>query len=145
MEADRRHAQYSHTRLRRSGPRNCLGHNPKRHSQTDRRHSRAPGQTSSHGLMHSYTTKIWFALILLAGCATLPRIADPPQAQRAHVSVGTRATYCSAPRKADGRVDADRLVSELVAAGANTYSFCIHAYPTDWDDLKLLLPLAREH
>jgi hypothetical protein len=27
---------------------------------------------------------------------------------------------------------------------ANTYSFCIHAYPTDLDDLKLLLPRARE-
>jgi hypothetical protein len=36
------------------------------------------------------------------------------------------------------------LVNELVDVGANTYSFCIHAQATDWDDLKLILPRARE-
>ena len=56
---------------------------------------------------------------------------------------GTRATYCSAPRKADNRVDVDKLVAELVEIHANTYSFCIHNWATDWDDLKLLLPAAR--
>jgi hypothetical protein len=57
---------------------------------------------------------------------------------------GTRATYCSAPRKPDGRVDVNRLISELQDIGANTYSFCIHSAATDWDDLQLILPKARE-
>ena len=41
-------------------------------------------------------------------------------------------------------MDVDRLIAELVDLHANTYSFCIHGYYTDWDDLKLLLPRARE-
>src|SRR5437763_13858022 len=48
-------------------------------------------------------------------------------AARAHPVFDTRATYCAAPRKADGRVDVDRLVSELGDVGANTYSFCVHS------------------
>src|ERR1051326_8665959 len=64
--------------------------------------------------------------------------------ERSKIFIGTRATYCSAPRKADGRVDVEKLVAELVEVGANTYSFCIHAQATDWDDLKLILPRARE-
>jgi hypothetical protein len=40
-------------------------------------------------------------------------------------------------------VDVTRLVDELVELHANTYSFCIHNYATDWDDLKLILPQAR--
>jgi hypothetical protein len=77
--------------------------------------------------------------------ATQPKVArDASRTERAKVLMGTRATYCSAPRKADGRVDVDKLVNELVEIGANTYSFCIHAQATDWDDLKLILPRARE-
>jgi hypothetical protein len=88
---------------------------------------------------------VLFSLLLaFAGCVT-PRAADQsPQAQRAGNLIGTRATYCRAPRKADGRADVDRLVSELVDIRANTYSFCIHSSATDWDDLKLFLPRARE-
>ena len=41
-------------------------------------------------------------------------------------------------------MDVDRLIAELVELHANTYSFCIHRYATDWDDLKLILPRARE-
>lgn len=62
---------------------------------------------------------------------------------RVHAIFNTRATYCSAPRKADGRVDVDRLASELADVGADTYSFCIHRAATDWDDLQLILPKAR--
>ena len=88
---------------------------------------------------------VLFSLLLaFAGCVT-PRAADQsPQAQRAGNLIGTRATYCRAPRKADARADLDRLVSELVDIRANTYSFCIHSSATDWDDLKLFLPRARE-
>jgi hypothetical protein len=78
------------------------------------------------------------------GCVS-PRTSERnARAERARAVIGTRATYCSAPRKADGRVDVDRLIAELVDLHANTYSFCIHARETDWDDLKLLLPRARE-
>jgi hypothetical protein len=97
----------------------------------------------------------WFhthinSLVLLAllppltGCIT-PRTPEASErAERAQNLIGTRATYCRAPRGADGRADVDRLVSELVDIQANTYSFCIHSSSTDWDDLKLFLPRARE-
>jgi hypothetical protein len=81
---------------------------------------------------------------LLCGCATHRAGETAARHQRAQGILHTRATYCSAPRKADGRVDVDKLVAELVDVGANTYSFCIHASATDWDDLKLILPKARE-
>ncbi len=80
----------------------------------------------------------------LAGCVSSRTAESNARAERARVLIGTRGTYCSAPRKADMRVDVDRLVAQLVELHANTYSFCIHAYPTDWDDLKLFLPRARE-
>jgi len=57
--------------------------------------------------------------------------------------MGTRATYYSTPRKGDKRVNVEKLIDELVEVEANTYSFCIHAQATDWDDLKLILPQAR--
>jgi hypothetical protein len=81
----------------------------------------------------------------LTGCAaSRPKSAsDAFRTERAKVLMGTRATYCSPPRKADGRVDVEKLVDELVEVGANTYSFCIHAQATDWDDLKLILPSTR--
>jgi hypothetical protein len=80
----------------------------------------------------------------LTGCVTSRASEKKARAERARAVVGARATYCSAPRKADGRVDVDRLIAELVELHANTYSFCIHGAFTDWDDLKLLLPRARE-
>jgi hypothetical protein len=96
----------------------------------------------------SYKRYIFLGLVLLAalapGCVSSRAGRDGGRAARAEVLRNTRATYCSAPRKADGRVDVDRLISELVEIHANTYSFCIHAAATDWDDLKLILPRARE-
>ena len=81
----------------------------------------------------------------LAGCVTSHTTGREARAERARALLGTRATYCNAPRKADTRVDVDRLMAELVELHANTYSFCIHNYAADWDDLKLILPRAREH
>jgi hypothetical protein len=80
----------------------------------------------------------------LAGCVTSRTAEQTARIDRARVIFGTRATYCNAPRKADTRVDVDRLIAELVELHANTYSFCIHNYATDWDDLQLILPRARE-
>jgi hypothetical protein len=79
---------------------------------------------------------------LLMGCATSRSVADL-HTIRAQALLGTRATYCRAPRKSDNRVDVDRLIAELVELRANTYSFCIHNWATDWDDLKLILPAAN--
>jgi hypothetical protein len=80
----------------------------------------------------------------LTGCVT-PRAAEQhARADRARALFGARATYSNAPRKADGRVDVDRLIAELIDLHANTYSFGIHGRYTDWDDLKLILPRARE-
>ncbi|HVV01122.1 MAG TPA: hypothetical protein VHH88_07140 [Verrucomicrobiae bacterium] len=87
---------------------------------------------------------IFFTCALLAGCAS-----DGParswHAARVAPLRNVRATYCASVRTADHRIDVDRIVRELVDEGANTYSFCIHAAPTDWDDLKRFLPLARKH
>jgi len=80
----------------------------------------------------------------LAGCVTSRTVERNARAERARALVGTRATYCSAPRNSDHRVDLDRLIAQLVDLHANTYSFCIHGYTTDWEDLKLILPRARE-
>jgi hypothetical protein len=80
----------------------------------------------------------------LTGCVTSRTAEKQARAERARAVAGTRATYCSAPRTADKRVDVDRLIAQLVELHANTYSFCIHGYATDWDDLKLILPRARE-
>jgi hypothetical protein len=80
----------------------------------------------------------------LAGCVTSRTAEKKARAERARAVVGTRATYNNPPRQADTRVDVDRLLAELADLHANTYSFGIHNYPTDWDDLKLLLPRARE-
>lgn len=84
-----------------------------------------------------------FALVVLvSGCANSKPVADA-RAVRTKALIGIRATYCAAPRKADHRVDVDKLISELVEAHANTYSFCIHNFATDWDDFKLILPAAN--
>ncbi len=82
-------------------------------------------------------------LIVMSGCTASRSRVEAARAARDQVLSGTRATYCNAPRKADNRVDVDRLVAELVEIRANTYSFCIHNWATDWDDLKLILPAAR--
>jgi len=78
----------------------------------------------------------------LSGCAT--NHSGDLRDHRAKALFGTRATYCSVPRKADGRADVEKLVSELSDIHANTYSFCIHTAATDWEDFKLFLPAARK-
>jgi hypothetical protein len=104
----------------------------------------------SLNMMQRPLTTLVKTLVLLAllapltGCVTSPMSGKNARAERLRVVAGTRATYCNAPRTADKRVDVDRLVAQLVELHANTYSFCIHGYPTDWEDLKLILPRARE-
>ena len=80
----------------------------------------------------------------LTGCRTSHDAEHQAGALRAQVLKDTRATYSRPPRRADGRVDIERLLSELADLHANTYSFCVHNAATDWDDLKLFLPQARK-
>lgn len=54
------------------------------------------------------------------------------------------ADYNSELRRADGRVDTDAMVARLKELGVTTYYWLIWHAPTDWDDLKLFLPRARE-
>jgi hypothetical protein len=77
--------------------------------------------------------------------------AEPPREKfadtspaRMNVLRGSFGTYDSAPRLANGRVDCEKLISELTDLNANSYNFLIHQTATDWDDLKVFLPLARE-
>lgn len=74
-----------------------------------------------------------------------PASATDWRAVRAQQLRDTRATYSRPPRLENGRVDALRLIKELMDVHANTYSFCIHNAATDWDDLQLFLPLAAQH
>lgn len=76
--------------------------------------------------------------------AAAVRAADA-QLERAQAVRGCYGTYAAPPRTGEEhRVDADRLLAELIDLRANTYHWLIHARPTDWDDLKLFLPKARE-
>jgi hypothetical protein len=87
-------------------------------------------------------------LLGVTGCATTDSKGKPGQTSqeyRAEVLRGTFGTYCHAPHLANGRVDVQRLVNELVDSHANTYSFCIHTSSNDWSDFQLFLPLARKH
>ena len=65
-------------------------------------------------------------------------------AARKDVLRGSFGTYSSAPRLENGRVDCSKLISELLDIHANSYNYLIHQAATDWDDLKIFLPLARE-
>lgn len=88
-----------------------------------------------------FTCVIVFSGII--GCSVLSMSSHEVQVLRRQAVLGTRATFCRPPRKADGRVDTDRLVAELVDLQANSYCFCISDRETDWDDLKLVLPAAN--
>ncbi len=79
--------------------------------------------------------------LVLAGCATGGHGANKA-ALRAQPLMGIFGTYAAEPRT-KGRVDTDRLVTELLKARVNTYNFLVHHQPTDWDDLLIFLPKAQ--
>lgn len=83
--------------------------------------------------------KKFFNVALMAALTLSASAAD-----RKDVARHTLATYSTPPRMANGRVDCKALIDQLVDQHANSYSFAIHRAATDWDDLKILLPMARE-
>jgi len=71
--------------------------------------------------------------------------AKPTTVDRTTSLRGSYGTYASTPRGKDGRADVGRLAKELVDLRVNTYHWLVWHAATDWDDLKLFLPLARKH
>lgn len=57
---------------------------------------------------------------------------------------GTLGDYDSEPRTPEGRVDIPRLLEQIRGAHMSMYDWLIWHAPTDLEDLKLFLPLARE-
>ena len=53
-------------------------------------------------------------------------------------------TYSAAPRGADKRVDVPVLLNRLKELHAESYNWLVWGHDTDWDDLQLFLPKARE-
>jgi hypothetical protein len=95
--------------------------------------------------LRSLKTQVFLSLlVLLNGCGTPLRTKNGAHAQVGTTLRGSFGTYDAEPRKADGRVDVERLVAELVAIKANTYNFLVWHAATDWEDFKLFLPRARE-
>jgi hypothetical protein len=87
---------------------------------------------------------LFILLAVTDGCRTPEGAARRAQAARCAILSGTFGTYDAEPRTADGRVDIERLVSELVQIKANTYNFLVWRATNDWEDFKLFLPKARE-
>jgi hypothetical protein len=86
-------------------------------------------------------------VLSLTGAAAPAAEAGPDTPQplaRSRGVHGCFGTYNAAPRGQDGRVDLDRLLSDLAELRANTYHWLIWHAATDWDDLQRFLPLARD-
>lgn len=59
-------------------------------------------------------------------------------------SPGLLADYNAELRGVDGRLDVDEMIARLTQLRVDTYFYLIWHRETDWEDLKLFLPAARE-
>lgn len=84
-------------------------------------------------------------VLVCVGCTSAWKASQPAPSTQENRFQGVFGTYDAEPRQADGRVDVDRLVRELVAIKANTYNFLVWHGTNDWEDLQLFLPEARKH
>jgi hypothetical protein len=84
-------------------------------------------------------------LILLSAIGWGASAEDLAGQQRSQPLRGARCTYAAPPRTADGRVDVERLVAELVELHANTYRWVSRPDETNRQDFRKFLPLARAH
>jgi hypothetical protein len=57
---------------------------------------------------------------------------------------GCFGTYNGAPKLADGHVDQQKLMAELLDIHANTYHWLFRSKQVEFEDFKAFLPLARE-
>jgi len=91
--------------------------------------------------------RLWLCGLSMLWAAATPASAQPDQSAKAPAPGAFRqhlADYNSELRRADGRVDSDAMVTRLKELRVTTYYWLIWHAPTDWDDLKLFLPKARE-
>jgi hypothetical protein len=97
--------------------------------------------------MNTWTRK--GSLASIATLATLFAIAQPvlaqptPSARTPHTPLHF-ADYDSEPRRADGHVDGDALLTRLKELHVTTYYWLVWHARTDWDDLKAFLPKAAQ-
>ena len=82
-------------------------------------------------------------LSLLCGFAELAVAQDKAPAGPGHPPFHF-ADYDSEPRRADGHVDGDILLTRLKELHVTTYYWLVWHARTDWDDLKLFLPKAAQ-
>jgi len=89
----------------------------------------------------------WFHGLAICGAviaaATTPQEPPVPSTDRGLFRQHL-ADYNAELRGADGRVDVDGMVARLQELGVTTYYWLIWHAPTDWDDLQVFLPKARE-
>jgi hypothetical protein len=99
--------------------------------------------------------------VLVVAATTVLILANPAQTQTSRPSTSPPATgrhallesslsrtlgdYDAEPRRADGRVDIDKLLEQIRAAHLNTYDWLIWHAATDWDDLRAFLPWAAKN
>jgi len=85
------------------------------------------------------------AAILFLTCliALWARAEDAAARLRAERLRGSLCTYAAPPRLPDQRVDAERLIAELVELHANTYRWVLHPGETNRQVFTRFLPLAR--
>src|SRR5436190_9526772 len=84
----------------------------------------------------------WSGMTPLAPPKAKPVFKKKP-AERTASLYGCIGTYGTPPRLSNGRADLARLINELTDIHANTFHFALHQNETDWDDMKLLLPMAH--
>ena len=104
-----------------------------------------PTLPANRGLLTARVLGLLAIVLSIAGCSSPQARKLNAQAARQNNLHGIFGTYDAEPRRADGRVDVERLVAELTAIKAGTYNFLVWRAATDWEDLKLFLPRAREH
>ncbi len=87
--------------------------------------------------------KIVVALVLL--CALSLGVQKANAVDRTKALRGCFGTYAGAPKLANGHVDQQKLIAELLDIRANTYHWLFRSKQIEFDDFKTFLPLARRH
>ena len=80
---------------------------------------------------------LWGLIVFLATTEALARDSFLENAR-------LLADYNAELRRGDGRLDVERMIARLTQLRLDTYFYLIWHRETDWEDLKLFLPAARE-
>ena len=82
----------------------------------------------------------WMLCCLIAFSGTVEAYAQGDFLEKP----GLLADYNAELRRGDGRLDVERMIARLTQLRLDTYFYLIWHRATDWEDLKLFLPAARE-